>query len=207
MLKNTENGCIFPDEKSNYFQRIEKGFFMGKCIFSAILLAAASLLWGEPALRITGKARHEFRHSGVDVEGYCTLVPQGVTGNAFRLRNPGTKGYFIFHPSIPRAKITRSSDQVKIKGFFKGRGTVKFGILSYNKNNKVVYPSGGTGIFTLDSPGKWVEKEVIFTPKAGFAYAVHARSVTLRLDLAPGGDILIDDLTLEFVKHEPIIER
>lgn len=57
MLKNTEKGCIFPDEKSICFQRIEKGFFMGKWIFSAVLFAAASLLWGEPALRITGKAR------------------------------------------------------------------------------------------------------------------------------------------------------
>ena len=207
-MKNKEKGYTFSDKKSSCLQNIEKGFFMSKWIFSAVLFAAASLLWGEPALQITGKARHEFRYSGIDTGGYCTLVTgEGVTGNAFRLRNPGTKGYFIFHPSVPRAKIARSSEQVKIKGFFRGKGIFKFGILTYDKNNKVIYPSGGTKRFTLDSPGKWVEKEVIFTPKAGFAYAVHGRSVTLRLDIAPGGEIWMDDLTLEFIKNEPVIEK
>ena len=148
----------------------------------------------------------DFHRIGLEEKG-------GAVAGAFRLTNTNTVGEVYFHNgrmegasdcfvAIPATALSVVST-LKVKG----QGTFRFGFMPWTEDKRCLYPYEKTAReYHLDSPDEWRTVRCGFTPRPDGVYAESAANILPSIWLAPGGDILIDDLEVRFLQDNVVTE-
>ena len=175
-----------------------------KKIATFALAATVGILIAAPAQSITGKSKYEMIVNS-NKENLLQWVEEGGrSGQCFKLSLPAdSKNNITFH-SRNQIKVESSSDKVKVTMWMKGKGSGFFGFLCYKLDKKIFYPKTMSK-FSLDS-AKWKKLEFEYTPVPGSLYANNIGFALPAISLAPGSEIFVDDITLEFIGQNKNIQ-
>ena len=185
---------------------------MKKTTLAILGIMTASTLCTAQEMNLNCEAKHQVRSTFFkDNDKIAYEVGKGRSGNGFRIvhpanpNNPKAKDIGFHAHGSCRIKVESVSKPVRTQVYLKGKGKGSFGLLAFDKQQKIFYPYGFRKKFELNSPDKWTLLEFTYTPKAGSDYAARIGSVLPYISLAPGSDFLLDDWETKFLDENKTI--
>lgn len=149
--------------------------------------------------------KYEMRTGVPKFMDHIKLVPGGVTGKCFHLTLPAGAKSLYFHPwTEPRVKVPFTSSPVRVSCDVKGKGKIRIGFTSWDKNGKIFYPPNTGKTFSLTP--QWKNIQFTYTPKAGSAYANRTFWIHLSVTLLKDSEAYTDNFRIEFLNVKPSIK-
>ena len=185
---------------------------MKKTTLVIVGIVTASTLCTAQELTLNCEEKHQARSTFFKDNDKITYQPgKGRSGNGFRIvhpadpNNPKAKDIGFHAHGSYRIKVESVSKPVRTRVYLKGKGKGSFGLLAFDKQQKVFYPRGMRKKFELNSPDEWALLEFTYTPEAGSVYSARIGTVLPYISIAPGSDFLLDDWETKFLDENKTI--